>query len=200
MIKVVFETHSTSEDNERGAASGWHHSQLSMRGREQARELGRRRRCDGIAAVFSSDLRRAVETAETAFADTTIPVLLDWRLRECDYGNLNGGPAGAHHHSRRQFVDVPYPGGESWREAMTRVGGFLDDLYSRWDGMRVLIIGHVATRWALEHYLGGVRLEDLVQPEFAWQEGWEYVLESRDGAAAPGGQSCDVHSIANRRS
>jgi 2,3-bisphosphoglycerate-dependent phosphoglycerate mutase len=179
MIQVVFETHSTSEDNERGAASGWHHSRLSVRGREQARELGRRRGDDGIAAVFSSDLRRAVETAETAFADTAIPVLLDWRLRECDYGDLNGGPAGVHHQSRRQFVDVPYPGGESWREAVSRVGGFLDDLYSRWDGMRVLIIGHVATRWALEHYLGGVPVEDLVQPEFAWQEGWEYLLASR---------------------
>jgi 2,3-bisphosphoglycerate-dependent phosphoglycerate mutase len=176
MIKVVFETHSTSEDNECGTASGWRHSQLSVRGREQARELGRRRRDDGIAAVFSSDLRRAVETAETAFADETIPLFLDWRLRECDYGDRNGEPAGAHRQARRQFLDMPYPGGESWHQAVTRVGGFLDDLYTRWDGMRVLIIGHVATRWALEHYLGGVPLEDLVQPEFAWQDGWEYVL------------------------
>ena len=36
------------------------------------------------------------------------------------------------------------------------------------------VIGHVATRWGLDHFIGGVRLEDLVDQEFAWQEGWEY--------------------------
>jgi len=40
----------------------------------------------------------------------------------------------------------------------------------------VLVIGHVATRWGLDHYLGGVRLEDLIEQDFAWQEGWEYQL------------------------
>jgi hypothetical protein len=59
VIQVVFETHSTSADNERGVASGWSHSRLSARGRNFAREPGRRRRHDGIDAVFSSDLRRA---------------------------------------------------------------------------------------------------------------------------------------------
>ena len=37
-----------------------------------------------------------------------------------------------------------------------------------------LVIGHVATRWGLDHFIGGVRLEDLVDQDFAWQEGWEY--------------------------
>jgi hypothetical protein len=40
----------------------------------------------------------------------------------------------------------------------------------------VLIIGHVATRWGLDHFLRGVPLEDLAHEDFAWQEGWEYVL------------------------
>jgi hypothetical protein len=42
----------------------------------------------------------------------------------------------------------------------------------------VLIIGHVATRWALEHYLAGRRLEDLVNDDFHWREGWEYTLDA----------------------
>jgi alpha-ribazole phosphatase/probable phosphoglycerate mutase len=41
-----------------------------------------------------SDLKRAIETVEVAFAGSGIPVLIDWRLRECDYGQLNGA-AGA---------------------------------------------------------------------------------------------------------
>jgi 2,3-bisphosphoglycerate-dependent phosphoglycerate mutase len=111
MIKLVFETHSISEDNERGFASGWSHSRLSDRGRHLAQELGRRRVDDGIEAVFSSDLRRAAETAQIAFAESVIPVLLDWRLRECDYGDLNGGPSDEHRYSRARFLDSPYPGG-----------------------------------------------------------------------------------------
>src|SRR6476660_8815172 len=92
MIELVFETHAMTEDNEAGKATGWLPGRLSNLGREQARDLGRRRTNDGLAAIFSSDLRRAVETVETAFPDPTIPVLYDWRLRECDYGIRNGNP------------------------------------------------------------------------------------------------------------
>jgi broad specificity phosphatase PhoE len=67
-VAVVFETHSTSIDNEFGIATGWNEGELSETGREQARQLGERRRDDGIDVVFTSDLRRAVETAEIAFA------------------------------------------------------------------------------------------------------------------------------------
>ena len=171
-IEVVFETHSITVDNEQGRATG----RLSPRGRELARELGQRRRADGIAAVFSSDLLRAAETASLAFEVSAVPVLLDWRLRECDYGQRNGMPAADLHTSRRDHLDRPYPGGESWRQAVARAARFLDDLPSRWDGQRVLVIGHVATRWALDHVLGGVPLEELATAGFAWQPGWEYRL------------------------
>ena len=68
-IELVFETHSISADNERGRATGWLPGKLSEQGRRQARDLGLRHRSDRIAAVFSSDLGRAVETASIAFGD-----------------------------------------------------------------------------------------------------------------------------------
>jgi 2,3-bisphosphoglycerate-dependent phosphoglycerate mutase len=43
----------------------------------------------------------------------------------------------------------------------------------------VLLIGHVATRWALDHHVGGVALEELIEAPFAWKEGWKYVLRPR---------------------
>ena len=175
-IALVFETHSASEDNERGRATGWLPGRLSERGRAQARELGLRRRDDGIAAVFSSDLSRAAETASIAFGGSAIPVLHDWRLRECDYGQCSGMPAAELHASRPDYVDRPYPGGESWRQAVARVARFLGDLPLRWSGMRVLVVGHVATRWGLDHVIGGADVEDLAVADFAWQEGWEYRL------------------------
>jgi 2,3-bisphosphoglycerate-dependent phosphoglycerate mutase len=99
-VDIVFETHSTTEDNEFGVATGWLPGRLSASGRSQAREMGGRRRGDGLAAVFTSDLRRAAETVELAFDGTGPPVLCDWRLRECDYGDLNGAPAAEVHGER----------------------------------------------------------------------------------------------------
>jgi 2,3-bisphosphoglycerate-dependent phosphoglycerate mutase len=172
--EVVFETHSWSEDNERGIATGWLPGRLSERGRELAVQLGQRRGKDGISTVFTSDLRRAIQTADLAFEITDLPLLHDWRLRECDYGSLNGTPAAELHGSRVSHLDQPYPGGESWRQAVQRIGRFLADLPTRWEAQRVLVIGHVATKWALDHLIAGVPLETLVTADFAWQEGWEY--------------------------
>jgi 2,3-bisphosphoglycerate-dependent phosphoglycerate mutase len=172
--EVVFETHSITVDNEQGRATGWLPGQLSAQGQALARQLGRRREDDGITAVFTSDLARAAQTASIAFETTAIPVLHDWRLRECDYGSRNGMPASELHAGRLEHLDQPYPGGESWRQAVHRVSRFLADLPLRWNGRRVLVIGHVATRWGLDHFAKGIPLEKLVQEDFAWQEGWEY--------------------------
>jgi broad specificity phosphatase PhoE len=138
-IELVFETHSITVDNEQGRATGWLPGQLSQRGQAQARELGRRRSRDQITAVFCSDLARAAQTASIAFAGSPLPVLYDWRLRECDYGQRNGMPAAELHAGRRE--------------------------------QRILVIGHVATRWGLDHYLGGVPLEELIEQDFTWQDG-----------------------------
>ncbi len=175
-IQIIFETHSISEDNEQGIATGWRDGRLSERGRMLASELGVRRQDDRITAVFTSDLGRAVETARIAFAPTTVPILADWRLRECDYGSLNGQPAADLHRDRRPYLDTPYPNGESWRQAIQRVGRFLPDLSLRWGDARVLVIGHVATRWAFDHLLNGVALEELIVADFGWREGWEYLI------------------------
>jgi 2,3-bisphosphoglycerate-dependent phosphoglycerate mutase len=176
-LEVVFETHSLSVDNERGIATGWLPGCLSEEGRRLAAELGERRRNDGIGVVFTSDLCRAVETAEIAFLGTAIPVHRDPRLRECNYGAMNGMPASTLGAERPLRIDRPFPGGESWRQAVDRVGGFLKELAETRDGERVLVIGHVATRWALDHFVSQVPLEELVTAPFDWREGWTYVLQ-----------------------
>jgi broad specificity phosphatase PhoE len=138
--------------------------------------LGVRRRDDGLDLVLCSDLGRAVETAEIAFAGTDLPIRYDARLRECNYGALNGMPRATLDAERSRHLDAPWPEGESWREAVARVGGCFAELPGSQDGKRVLVIGHVATRWALDHGVNGVPLEQLLGEDFAWQEGWEYIL------------------------
>src|SRR5574338_203548 len=92
-MRLIFETHATSLDNEAGLASGWFDVDLSSLGERQARELGQRRREDRVEAVYSSDLTRAARTASTAFGGRGVPINREAQLRECDYGSLTRRPA-----------------------------------------------------------------------------------------------------------
>jgi 2,3-bisphosphoglycerate-dependent phosphoglycerate mutase len=172
-VEVVYETHSITVDNETGHATGWLPGELSRAGLEAAAKLGERRRDDGLAVVYTSDLRRAVQTAEIAFGSGPIPIVQDARLRECNYGELNGHPRDEVH---AFGIDARYPGGETWREAVERVRGFLDELGGWHDGERVLVIGHMSAWYALECQANGLGLEDVFGTRMAWQEGWEYRL------------------------
>jgi broad specificity phosphatase PhoE len=174
-VQIIYETHAISTDNEAGVATGWRPGTLSPRGRELARALGRRR-SETIAAVFVSDLARAVQTAELAFGDRGIPIRLDTRLRECDYGERNGMPVAELAAGRSQHIDRPWPDGQSYRQVVAQVDDFLQDLSAGWDGRTVVVIGHSATKWALDCLLDGATLEELVDAPFGWQEGWRYQL------------------------
>ena len=174
-VTVVYETHSTTVDNERGFATGWLPGELSAAGVERARALGARRRDDGIDLVLTSDLRRAVRTTEIAFRDTGIPVVTDPRLRECDYGTRNGGPVERIRPSIA-FLDERFPGGECYRDVCRRTAEVLTELAARPDLTRVLIVAHSAQLWALRALLGGEHLVEVLTAPGPWQPGWEFVL------------------------
>jgi 2,3-bisphosphoglycerate-dependent phosphoglycerate mutase len=182
-VTLIYETHSTTFDNETGQATGWLPGELSPQGVLDAQALGARRRDDAIAAVFSSDLRRAVQTATIAFDGTGIPLLLDWRLRETNYGDQNGMPTTVLHASRSAHAEKPYPIGESWREAAERTLECLRDIAKRFDGRRVVVIGHAAQRYLLRSMFEGMSLQEAMEAPFEWQEGWKYEF-----SAAPDGE------------
>jgi broad specificity phosphatase PhoE len=119
-----------------------------------------------------------VETAEIAFAGSGIPVRYDPRLRECDYGELNGASVDQVAAVRRQHVDDPFPGGESYWQVVDRMRAFLDDVVARHDGERIVVIAHSANRWALDQLVKGTPLEALVDAPFEWREGWLYLVNA----------------------
>ena len=173
-LSVIFETHATSLDNEAGVASGWFDVSLSATGEEQARMLGARRRYDQFAAVFCSDLIRSFRTAEIAFGGRPLPIVRDGRLRECDYGRLTRCPTSEIEQRRALHVTTPFPDGESYQQVVDRVSGWLDDVRQQFDTCTVLVIGHRATFYALEHLLGRVTLDEAVTSPWTWQPGWTY--------------------------
>jgi broad specificity phosphatase PhoE len=177
-VSIVYETHSTTTDNENGIATGWLPGKLSETGKQQAREMGGRRRDDGIGVVYVSDLERALATVRIAFEASDIPIRVDHRLRECNYGQFNGMPVAQLDDQRAQHLDIPWPDGESYLEVVGRTLQLLGELLTEWDNQRVLLVGHSANRWALDTLLEGRDLRDAVVSAFDWQPGWEYNLKT----------------------
>ena len=175
VTELVFETHSTTADNENSLATGWLPGRLSPTGRQQARSLGSRRRHDGLAAVFTSDLARAIETVEIALDGSTVPVLHDWRLRECDYGDHNGCPPPSFSGSAISTFPIRAAKAGGRQPIASRASSMICLRGGR--GARVLVVGHTATRWGLDRFLLGAPLEKLLGAPFEWKPGWEYVHE-----------------------
>jgi broad specificity phosphatase PhoE len=108
---------------------------LSPLGHEQARELAASLGTRRIGAIYSSDLRRALETAEPLAARLRLPVHATPALRERNFGAHEGRIAaevaaelGKEAGTAWHGPDERHPGGESIREVYERVGAFLDEL------------------------------------------------------------------------
>lgn len=178
MVSIVFESHSTTFDNEAHLSSGWNDIALSPLGERQSIALRDRYADEPFDAIFCSDLQRSHLSGDVAFAHRGIPVLRDPRLRECDYGDLTQKESSLVTAEKPNRIDTPFPNGESYRESMTRMRSFLEDLLRDHDGQRVMIIGHRATQYGLEHWIKGVDLKEAVIAPWKWQPGWTYTLTS----------------------
>ncbi|MCX6716134.1 MAG: histidine phosphatase family protein [Candidatus Taylorbacteria bacterium] len=174
-VTLIFEAHGTTFDNEAHLSSGWNDVAHSPLGEQQSKEMGERYKDDHFDAIFCSDLQRAYKSAEIGFG-TKWPIIRDALLRECDYGDLTQKPSEIVDADKPKHIDVPFPNGESYTETTARMKSFLDDLKRDYDGKRVMIIGHRATQYGIEHVVNGVPLEKLVATHFKWQPGWVYQL------------------------
>ncbi|HET8669412.1 MAG TPA: histidine phosphatase family protein [Candidatus Saccharimonadales bacterium] len=173
MITIIFETHSTTIDNQAKLAAGWYDVALSELGEQQAKELGERRKGQHFDVIFCSDLQRSYRTAQIAFGDK-FPIIQDARLRECNYGKLNRAPKAEVEAMRESRLHTPFPEGESYGDTSKRMKQFLDDLLKNYDDKTVLIIGHRATQYGLDRWIKGLSLKEAVLAPWQWQPGWKY--------------------------
>jgi len=132
---------------------------LSPLGKEQARTLGgwfrARAEPERPTVLLSSPYARARQTSAqiltAANLEQAVPLFVDERLREKEFGNLNrltvAGIAASfpEEAERRSALGKFYyrpPGGESWCDVLLRARSILDDLRLRWAGERVLLVAH----------------------------------------------------------
>ncbi len=175
MVDIIFEPHATSLDNEAHLASGWNDIELSELGEQQARELGERYKGQTFDAIFCSDLQRSYLTAHLAFGGK-FPIIHDVRLRECDYGDMTQADKKLVDAEKPKRITDPFPGGESYEQACIRMQSILDEIRENYAGKRVMIIGHRATQYGLEHSVLGKPIAEVVSAPWAWQPGWHYQM------------------------
>jgi 2,3-bisphosphoglycerate-dependent phosphoglycerate mutase len=140
-------------------------AELTARGVAQAAAVAEQFRNLSVSAVYSSDLRRALQTAAVFAEVLALPVIRDARLRERNLGVLEGTvlaqacPAVTGIDSGMVFDPDTRPyGGESVRDLYRRAAGFYDDLASRPAERAgdVVVVAHGGTLRVLRAYLSGI--------------------------------------------
>ena len=172
MIDLWLEVHAQTYHNAADLASGHYDVALTEQGRAYAQSVLRARYApQHFDTVFTSDTQRAYDTACLIFAGQPLPILQDARLRECDYGDFEGRPRAEMEAARLSAICTPFPHGESYGQVAERMRQFLAQLAAERDGQRVMLVGHGATLWTLQHWLQGRPLAAVmgIFPERPWR-------------------------------
>lgn len=176
--RIIYFVHGTTTDNAAKLCSGWKEAMLNDLGKEQALNLGNVIRDKKIEfdVIFTSDLKRAIDSSDIAFPN--YEKIRDSRLRECNYGSLDG-----EHKSLviyEEHIEENFPDGESLLDVEMRVRNFLEDVKSNYSGKVVGIVAHRAPQLALEVITKNISWEEAIKNDWRktgdWQPGWEYTI------------------------
>ncbi len=179
-MKVTYFVHSITTDNERGIASGWKEAELSKEGVRRIKQLPELIKDDSFEVIFPSDLKRAIDSAEIPFGKTH-KIIPDKRLREANYGDLDGTRK-TFKKNMKDYIDRRYPNGESYKDVEARIRELLEEKKS--EGLEhIAIVGHEATQLALEVICSSKSWEQAIdedwRPTQTWQPGWFYEYQNK---------------------
>lgn len=123
---------------------------LTDEGRRQAEAVGKWAAGAGLAAIWTSTLRRTIETAAPAAAALGLVPEADARLKELGFGEAEGRTVEEERLAHPKEVAAwdadpvghPLPGGDDPTEAATAAVACLREIAARWPGGRVLVVTH----------------------------------------------------------
>ncbi len=148
MTTILLARHGETDWNRENRFQGHANPPLNETGRAQAAELAAALAAEPLAAVYSSPLRRAFETAQILAAPHGLkPVPVD-ALREVDVGSWEGlTRAEIEERFPEQFArwldyEAGWEDGESYEEMSRRVIAGLLDLAAAHEGERILAVSH----------------------------------------------------------
>ena len=165
MTTIILARHGETDWNRERRVQGQADPPLNEAGREQAAELARTLEAEAEApsAIYSSDLRRARETAAIVAEALRLPVRTDPRLREIDVGEWSGlavddiearFPAGFARWRNREGPG--WDTGESYDDLGRRVVAALTAIAAEHQGERVLVVTHGGAIRSIDARVRGV--------------------------------------------
>jgi broad specificity phosphatase PhoE len=147
---------------------------LTKVGIAQARRAAEELVGRGINVIYSSPYARTMETAEIVADKLGLDINVDKRLRETDFGVLDGKPD---EEMRKQFsgmLDRLYDrpeGGESLADVCSRVERFLEEVEAEHKGQNILVVAHADSLWALETLIRRLDIKEARLNEVGFGEG-----------------------------
>ena len=179
MIEIKYFVHATTVDNIAKRATGWLQGELSEKGIAQAKKLAEVIKDEEFDIVISSDLKRAIDSASINFAGRDIEMKTDARIRECNYGDLDGKDSALVKYE--EHIETPFPNGESMHDVEKRIRDFVEVLKKNYDGKKVAVVAHKAPQLALNVVLNKMTWEEAIENDWRktgdWQPGWKYIVE-----------------------
>ena len=137
MTTILLARHGETDWNREGRYQGHADEPLNDTGRAQAAELAGSLQGQCLAAVYTSDLRRAAETAEIVAVALGIPLAADARLREIDVGSWQG-------RTHPEIDGAPWDG-ETYDEHRARAVAAVLAVAAEYPTERVLVVTHGGT-------------------------------------------------------
>jgi broad specificity phosphatase PhoE len=144
---LLLARHGETDWNRDGRFQGHADTSLNARGREQAQALAEG--VNGVEVIYSSDLKRATETAEVVAERLGLEVTVDSRLRERGFGAWEGLTRAEIEASFREEFDRWRMGdgsgaddAEAHEAFAGRIEAFLADVLARHPDQTVLVIAH----------------------------------------------------------
>ena len=160
MTELLLVRHGETDWNRDLRYQGHADPPLNDAGREQAHELARKLANVELDAAYTSDLRRAAETAAIILTGRAVPLFEDAGLREVDVGSWSG--------LTRSEIEERFPGtarhdGETAEDHLQRVLAAIERIAAQHPHERVLIISHGGSLRALRRH--ALRVESVPRIE-----------------------------------
>lgn len=131
-------------------------------------------------AVYCPSSPRHIESATLIGEFFQLPAPIpDARLNAVDYGTFKGQPLSTMK-PPHNYVEIAYPGGESWLQCLGRWRSFFEEVLPKYDGQPVLLAGQTRAAIRMCAYLcDGMKINDAVDlevtdPTVPWVYSYKY--------------------------
>lgn len=165
-MQILLTRHGQTEWNVLKKVQGKVDIELNATGIKQAEETALKLKNTAIDIIISSPLKRARQTAEIINKEKNLPIIIDDRISERDFGELEGMSAMDFDFNAfwSYKQNNKYNKAENIRVFFKRVYDFLDDIKEKYKGKKILIVSHGGISIPIKCYFNGIPDIDTLLP------------------------------------